>query len=96
MKKEFYFLCLMILIAGCNSIRFKPPLGVKYLVSCVDGDCVCIADDLRDDLPAEIQSIEKCNNVIGAEISYYEELEKFYNDKVMRLEVCLNVPKACK
>lgn len=94
-KKPFYFLLLMTLTA-CNTIRFKIPLGEKRLVSCEQGECVCIVDDLRDDLPASIEPIEDCNNTIGADLAYFEELEKFYMDKVKRLEVCLNQPRQCK
>ncbi len=96
MKNAVFFLVCLTISIGCNLTRFKPPLGIKNMVSCDDVECVCLSDDLRDNMPAAIFPIEHCNNTIGAEIGYYEELEKFYNDKLSRLEVCLNFPKRCK
>lgn len=101
MKKKLFCFLLLMTLTACQTIRFQPPLGVKYLVSCIedeDGviDCACIVDDLRDDLPAKVEDIRVCNNVKGVQDDYYLELEQFYQDKLTRLEICLKYPKKCR
>ena len=74
---------------------------MKYLVSASkDSDgkisAVCIVDDERDTLPAWIDEITECNNVIGVKPDFYDILYTWFDDKIKRLEICLTSPKKCQ
>jgi hypothetical protein len=82
-------------LTACQTIRFSPPKEKKYLISVIDKIVYCLEDDLTDNHPAYLVPIESCNNVIGVKPSYLDKLDRFYDDKMKRLEICLTVPKKC-
>ena len=101
--KRSVFLCLSLLIlSGCESVRFKVPPTSKRLIS-VERDAngapisiTCIFTPANPKLPTEILPIEDCDGTIGTSIDEYETLSRFFEDKVKRLEVCLTSRKKCQ
>lgn len=88
---------------GCPRQEMFPiPKDKTYLTSVIVNqetnqiDVACLVDDLNDELPARIESIVECNNVIGVKPGYQEELSDFFDDKLRRLEICIRWPKKCQ
>lgn len=100
--KRNVFLCLSLLIlSGCESVRFKAPITSKRLISVerneageiVSMACIFTPPGSHDTV---ILPIEQCEDTIGVSLEEYEKLEAWTSDKVKRLEVCINVRKKCK
>ncbi len=101
--KKSVFLCLFLLtLNACESVRFKVPATSKRLVSVERNDngeatsIACIVTPSDPKFPTVILPIEECDGTIGTSIEEYDTLNKFFSDKLMRLELCLVSRKKCR
>lgn len=95
-KKLFCLLLLATLSAACNHHRFTIPCVVKRTVSITSEGAACIVHDQCATAGPQIRDISFCNNAIGVDPDDYLTLFQFYDDKLMRLEICLKHPKKCR